>query len=116
MRTRPTRLSSAVGVWEDRAGRNEAVFRELNDAIARSGEDSIQASFPAFCECSLAECTTHVEVSFADYTRVRQHEHRFIVAPGHDQPGIEQVVERHDPDYLVVEKHGAAAGAADEES
>jgi hypothetical protein len=112
----PTRVLSVVNVWEERAGRNEALFRSINDALARSEEESRSDSFPAFCECSFTECTTHVEVSFTDYARVRRQEDRFIVAPGHEQPEIEQVVEEHHPDYVVVEKHGEAAAAAEADS
>jgi hypothetical protein len=106
-----------VAVWEERAGRNEALFRAVNDNIAGSEEqmDSVSDSFSIFCECAKPDCTTHVEVSLSEYIRVRRHAHRFIVVPGHEQPDIEQVVERH-PDFWVVEKHGEAAAAADAES
>jgi hypothetical protein len=106
-----------VAVWEERAGRNEELFREVNENIARSEErmDSGSDSFSVFCECALADCVTQVEIRLAEYVRVRRHEHRFIVAPGHEQTDIERVVERH-PDYVIVEKHGAAAAAADAES
>jgi hypothetical protein len=106
-----------VAVWEERAGRNEALFRAVNDNIAGSEEqmDSVSDSFSVFCECAKADCTMHVEISLTEYVRVRRHAHRFIVVPGHEQPDIEQVVERH-RDYWVVEKHGEAAAAADAES
>lgn len=96
-------------------GRNEALFREVNETIARAeeGMDSVSDSFSAFCECAREECNTHVEILLTEYSRVREHEHRFIVVPGHEQPEIEQVVETH-PDYVVVEKRGEAAEAADE--
>lgn len=104
-----------MSVWEERAGRNEALFREVNETIARAEEnmDSVSDSFSAFCECSREDCTTHVAILLTAYVRVRAHEHRFIVVPGHEQPEIEQVVERQ-ADFLVVEKRGEAAEAADE--
>jgi hypothetical protein len=102
-----------MSIWEERAGRNEALFRAVNDNIESSeaGMDSASESFQAFCEC-LADCREHVEIVHADYTRIRRQRHRFIVVPGHEQPDIEQVVERNRA-YLVVEKHGEAAAAAD---
>lgn len=106
-----------MAVWEERAGRNEALFRAVNDNIAGSEEqmDSVSDSFSVFCECAKAECTTHVEISLTEYVRVRRHAHRFIVVPGHEQPEIEEVVERH-PNFWIVEKQGEAATAADGES
>jgi hypothetical protein len=106
-----------VAVWEERAGRNEALFRAVNDNIAGSEEqmDSVSDSFSVFCECAKADCTMHVEVTLTEYVRVRRNPHRFIVAPGHEQPDIERVVERH-PNFRVVEKRGEAAAAADAES
>ena len=104
-----------MSLWEERAGRNEALFREVNENIARSEEDmdSVSDSFAIFCECSKEECTTHVEILLTEYSQVRDHDHRFIVVPGHEQPEIEQVVESHQ-DFVVVEKRGEAAEAADE--
>ena len=40
----------------------------------------------------------------AAYEQLRQSPIRFAVAPGHERPEIEDVVERHDA-YYVVEKH-----------
>lgn len=104
-----------MGVWEERAGRNEALFREVNDNIAALEErlDSGTGSLPVICECARADCATQIEIDADEYFAVRRHPHRFIVAPGHEQTGIEQVLERG-PGYVMVEKLGAAAEAADE--
>jgi hypothetical protein len=107
-----------VGVWEERAGRNEALFREVNENIVKldeslSTDDS--EPLPVVCECARADCTTTLEIGRDEYVRVRSHAHRFIVVRGHEQPTIEQVVESH-RDYVIVEKQGTAAVAADAES
>jgi hypothetical protein len=103
-----------VGVWEERAGRNEAIFREVNENVAklegRLGTES--ESLPVICECAQADCTTQFEISRDEYARVRQHPDRFIVVRGHEGPSVERVVEEH-PEYVVVEKQGAAEAAAD---
>jgi hypothetical protein len=107
-----------VSAWEERAGRNEALFREVNENIAKLDERlSTDASepLPVVCECAQADCTTTLEISRDTYGRVRRHSERFIVARGHEQLDIEQVVESH-PGYVIVEKQGAAAAAADAES
>ena len=103
-----------MSLWEERAGRNEALFREVNESIARSEDqmDSGSDSFSAFCECALADCTAHLEIRLTDYARVRRNGLQFIVVPGHERPEIEHVVERG-PEYVIVEKQGAAAAAAD---
>ena len=100
--------------WKERAGRNEALFREVNDNIAKLEErlDSGSNWLPVICECAKADCTTQIEVGIAQYMAVRQHPDRFIVARGHEQPDIEQVVEQHS-EYVIVEKLGIAAEAAD---
>jgi hypothetical protein len=105
----------AVGVDKERAGRNEALFREVNETVARL-EEQFDADgsdlLPAICECARTDCVTRFEIRLADYTRVRQYPHRFIVARGHEQPTVEHVVQET-PDYVVVEKEGVAALAAD---
>jgi hypothetical protein len=40
-----------------------------------------------------------------DYERIRANSRMFFVAPGHEIPDVEQVVEHHD-EWLVVEKPG----------
>jgi hypothetical protein len=105
----------AVGVGEERAGRNEALFREVNETVARL-EEQLDASdsqvLPIICECARTDCLTRLEIRMADYVNVRKHPHQFIVARGHEQPDVEHVVRRA-RDYVVVEKEGVAAVAAD---
>ena len=110
-----TRVSVfAVGVDEERAGRNEALFREVNDNVARL-EEELEAEgsdlLPVICECARTDCVTRFEIRLADYVRVRSHPHQFIVARGHEQPEVERVVRESD-EYVVVEKDGVAALAA----
>jgi hypothetical protein len=102
-----------VGIWEERAGRNEALFREVNENIAKLEARLTGASevIPAICECSRAGCTTQIEITPDEYMAVRRHPDRFIVALGHEDPSLEHVVEAG-RGYLVVEKDGVAAAAA----
>jgi hypothetical protein len=100
--------------WKERAGRNEALFREVNEKIAELEErlDSGTGSLPIICECAQAKCTTQIEIEIEEYANVRRHPDRFIVAEGHEQVSVEQVV-AEGPGYVVVEKIGVAAAAAD---
>jgi hypothetical protein len=104
-----------VGVWEERAGRNEALFREVNETVAKL-EERLDAKgsdvLPVICECALADCMTRLEITMVEYATVRKHPHRFILARGHEQPEVEHIVWKG-PDYVVVEKEGVAAVAAD---
>ena len=44
---------------------------------------------------------------------MREHPRRFLVAPGHEHPELERVVERH-TGYLIVEKTGTAGTVAEQ--
>jgi len=87
----------------ERIARTEAVFREVNEAIARTAAtlDTDEAAF--VCECSELQCAQRVTADLDDYEAVREHATRFILAPGHAQESVERVVEET-PHYSVVEK------------
>lgn len=103
--------------WEDpamddqtqrRLARNEALLREVNDGIVRGlwpGEQ--RARFR--CECARLDCNETIELSLAEYERLRGSPRRFAVIAGHELPELETVVEAHSG-YLTVEK-GDLAGA-----
>jgi hypothetical protein len=55
------------------------------------------------CECARLGCNLVLELSVSAYEQVRAHPRRFVVAPGHEQAGVETVVENR-PGYVVVEK------------
>lgn len=101
-------------LWEQRAARNEALFREVNENIARLEEGyGVTSSEPVYiCECANAGCTAQLAVNLETYRRVREDPRRFFVTPGHQEPQLERVVETH-RDYLIVEKTGAAGEVAE---
>ena len=103
-------------LWEQRAARNEALFREVNENIARLEERFGESEpHPVFiCECSSDLCTDPMTVDADTYRRVREHPRRFLVLPGHVDESLENVVERHS-EYLVVEKTGAAGDVAEQQ-
>jgi hypothetical protein len=89
-----------------RAARTEALFRETNEAIERGLWAADPHEAVRFrCECSKMDCNTIVNLTLSEYEQVRDNPRRFVVATGHENPEIEDVIERH-PDYLVVEKRG----------
>jgi hypothetical protein len=92
---------------------NEVVFRELNERIEAGHWPGEEATGVAFrCECGDLGCNLLLELAPADYERVRAHPRRFIVAPGHERPEVETVVDRAG-DYLVIEKLAEAGRIAE---
>lgn len=88
-----------------KAAKNEAISRSLNEGLAR-GEEKWPSPKPTFiCECADLSCTKELQVSLETYGDVRADATHFIVAPGHNDPEIERVIEEGDG-YLVVEKIG----------
>jgi hypothetical protein len=91
---------------EQRVSRNEALFREVNVHIAGLEERVNDPSelLPLFCECARTGCLAPIEVERATFEAVREKPRRFLVLPGHEEPEVESVIERH-LGYLIVEKH-----------
>ena len=94
---------------EQRA-RNESLFREVNDRIEELSENvEAQGIAPEggliefHCECGRDGCTERVQMTVAEYQHVRADNDRFALAPGHETPEMEVVVERGDR-FVVVDK------------
>ena len=97
---------------ERQLARNEALFRETNEAIERGQwRDDPHKPVRFRCECSRLECGDAVELTLAQYEQVRSFPRRFAVVPGHETPEIETIVSRDD-DHVVVEKHDEAGDTA----
>jgi hypothetical protein len=97
---------------QERIGRNEALFRELNENLV---EADAAATLTVVCECGDAGCIDQLVVPGAEYERVRSDPTRFIVRTGHVLADVESVVEEHGR-WDVVEKHaGLPAELAEEE-
>ena len=86
---------------EERLAANEARFREINESAQPQRESQGAGRF--VCECADRSCSTFIEVSPAVYAEVRANKRRFIAAPGHELPDVEEVVERHEG-FVVIEK------------
>lgn len=96
----------------EEAVRSHLIFREVNERIAELTRPIDGLSMSLFiCECGNQGCAEAVEMAPAEYDAVRAHGDRFVVAAGHQLPGIDHVVDGNHR-FLVVEKDGAAAGVA----
>jgi hypothetical protein len=95
-----------------RIAANEAVFRDVNDAIQRGQWPGEEGSPTAFrCECARLDCNKLIELTPGEYEAIRAHSKRFVVLPGHERPEVETVVEIRDA-YVIVEKRDEAGRLA----
>jgi hypothetical protein len=100
-----------------RIGKNEALFREVNEQIESLNRGLAAISdqnMHIVCECASLQCAEKLVVPVADYERIRSDSALFFVHPGHDRPEAERIVEET-PAFQVVRKHeGHAARVARE--
>lgn len=95
-----------------RAAENENLFRRINERVEELTDDA-REGLPIVCECADAACSERLAVQRDEYERIRAHAEWFFVAPGHEVPAIESVVEEGDG-WLVVAKRGEAGDVARE--
>jgi hypothetical protein len=99
-----------------RVGRNEAVFREVNELIEGINRGVAAISdgmMHIVCECGDLLCATQLSVPISKYEAIRADAQLFFVLAGHEQPNIEDVVEAT-AEFNVVRKRGEAAQVAAE--
>ena len=66
----------------------EEVFRRANDRIAELARvHAWRFPVPFLCECSERRCFARVELTLAEYERVRSHPQRYLTAQGHEVDG-----------------------------
>jgi hypothetical protein len=102
-----------VGSREERQGRNEALFREVNERIVALDDRFDVGRVEILCECARLDCVQPIETTRDAYEEARTYGTTFIVADGHADPSIERIVGLR-PGYAIVEKIGDAAEAATE--
>jgi hypothetical protein len=93
---------------QERVGRNEALFRVVNERIERLNEVFAAVAddvFEIVCECGDMTCVEQIQIRSAEYERVRADPTLFIIAPGHEDATVEAVVEEVRGAYVVVRKH-----------
>ena len=89
----------------ERIGKNEALFRTVNEQVRgiSAGLSTATEVMRVVCECGKADCTEQFSVSLEEYARVRDDSTLFLVRPDHEIPDTETVVDTTD-DYFVVQK------------
>ena len=99
---------------EERLAKNESLFRTLNENI-RGLASGLRGHepFEFICECATSGCFERLSLTLEEYERIRQDGTHFLLANGHEDIEIEQVIARRDG-YVVVEKDGVAGLVADD--
>lgn len=89
-----------------RAERNEQTFQGHNErraSLEEMGGVPDDEPVPFVCECDDPECVQPIIVPLEEYRRAAEPVDQFLVAPGHEDPAVEHVVEVR-PGYRVVSK------------
>lgn len=98
----------------ERAGRNQTLFREVNErleGLAKAFQHVTETSTFS-CECADLRCIARMDLRLSEYEAVRSHPNQFAVLPGHVYPDVEEVVAENDR-YIIVSKLGVAAEIAE---
>ena len=100
---------------QERLAKNESLFRTLNENIrGLASELAGSEPFEFICECSTSGCFERVSLTLPEYERIREDGTHFLLADGHQDIEIEQVIARYDR-YVVVEKDGVAGLIAEDD-
>jgi hypothetical protein len=102
-----------VGTIEERVGRNEAIFREVNERIVETNDELDLSRLSIVCECAEAGCAEKIAIAAPEYRRGREEAAVFIVIPDHVLAAVEDVVFAGEG-FVFVRKRGEAAEAAEE--
>ena len=83
--------------------RPEDDFRNANDAIAEQARDrDWEATVPFLCECSDRHCFGRLDLTLAEYEKIRSQPQRYVVCLGHEVPDA-LLMERGNR-FAIVEK------------
>jgi hypothetical protein len=108
--------SSIDGVDEraERIGRNEDLFRKVNDQIKTMNEafGTVAGTMSVLCECGKIDCIEQLELTVGEYRELRSDPTRFAVKPGHEIPDVEEIVSRGDRYFVVAKTEGEPARLA----
>lgn len=99
---------------QERAAKNQALFRDINERLAELGAGEEPAPWGSWnCECADLTCLEQIELTFEEYERLRSEPKWFAVMADerHVVPEVEVVVETNDR-YWIVEKIGDAGQTA----
>jgi hypothetical protein len=105
-----------MSIREERIGRNEALFRQVNERL----EDLNRAfsvtteTVQIVCECGHLECVERITMPLASYEQLRSDPTQFAVVHGHQIEDVEDVVAEFDTWSMLRKKAGDPAEIARE--
>jgi hypothetical protein len=91
----------------ERLARNQVLFREVNERLAELAEGSGKSPADFCCECSRMDCDEMIELDRDEYEGIRSSSNLFVVAPGHETPEVERIIDENDRFTLVEKTNGA---------
>ena len=97
---------------EQAVGKNEALFREVNERIREITTDYGDAEF--LCECGDPTCALPVSLGLEEYEAVRRDPAQFVIVRGHEAPDVEDVVVGNERFAVVRKRPGTPAAIAAE--
>ena len=100
---------------ERRVGRNEALFRQVNEELEALDQFTriTDKTLGIVCECGDLLCQNRIEVPIPVYEDVRARSDLFLVIPGHEIPSTEEIVKTSDHYNVVRKREGVPAALAD---
>jgi hypothetical protein len=90
-----------------RVGRNEALFREVNEQVEGLNRALAQISderMDIVCECGDLLCVERIVIPVTRYEEIRADPALFFIKHGHEKPDVEDVVAEA-VGYDIVRKH-----------
>jgi hypothetical protein len=105
-----------VDARAERIGRNEDLFRKVNDQIEGVNEafGTITGTMSILCECGKLDCIEQIDLTVDAYRELRADLTRFAVKPGHEAADLERIVERHEGYFVVQKAEGGPAKLAED--
>jgi hypothetical protein len=88
------------------------LFREVNERIRDVMREFAVPSehFAVLCECGREDCRMRLRLPLSRYEQVRSHARLFVVSPGHEEPGRDEVITGNSSFRIVAtrEEHAEA--------
>jgi hypothetical protein len=98
-----------------RLGLNEALFREVNERLRDLNEafGPMTNRVELVCECANATCAERISFTLREYEELRAEPDRFVIAPGHEVPDVEDVIATGDGWHIVRKRPGVPRKVAE---
>jgi hypothetical protein len=99
---------------QGRAAVEHGLNRRLNERLSNQEEQGGARRLPRLlvCECGRPDCAETVEVSATEYEAARSSPHLYLVAAGHQSPGVTDVIVEVPRRFTIVELIPSAVAAA----